>query len=135
MTTPIVISIDGMLNLENFEVETFIREITYMNGVERFEFGKTYSPPNQRLEPGDKRTVPFDYFNVNPLSPVVHADVALVMNFTMPFIPWHKKTKIVRFVTATQADGMARFEIQPAGDTLDLYKKTKNFDFPRPTQH
>lgn len=124
LTTPVVISNDGMLPLNNVDVATFIIDVRYLGGGEQYHsIGVNYVPPSRELDIGEKRTVPFREF-VNKLYPPIFADVLMVVSFNRKYIPFSETSRAFRFVTQTQADGKLRFEQQPAGgDIIDEYER------------
>jgi hypothetical protein len=133
LTTPFVISNDGMLDLENIEVQTFLIQIQYQNlWLERKSIGLKYFPPSKTLGIGERETVPLARL-IKPTYPVITADVALIVTFTPQFLPFMRKTKVFRFITIRQPDGLLRLEQEPASDALEEYREVirkakQNFD-------
>jgi len=121
--TPFVISNDGILDLENVEVASFLIQARYENGgVAAGIMGINYIPPSAILQPGERETVPFRHFLKIDARPI-DADMALIVTFTPQFLPFFKKTKAFRFVTARQANGTLRLQQEPENGALQQYEQ------------
>ena len=123
LTTRVVLSNDGMLDLENVTVASVEEEVIFGNmGRSIKSLGEEYSPPARALEIGEKETVEFlTFFKANV--PIVSADIGLIVRFTPEFLPFLRRTKAFRFKTVKQADGHLRLEEQPQGELLRDYKQ------------
>jgi hypothetical protein len=124
LTTPFVISNDGMLSLNSVNVESYFSRIGYgdpPNGADRYSIGRGFSPRNQTLEIGEKETVRVGHFMYTNTPPVTYADIAWIVYFRSPFIPILRH-RVFRFVTVRQKDGTLRLQEQAAGNILNEYE-------------
>jgi hypothetical protein len=123
LSTPFVISNDGMLALENVEVASFLIRVADINGnLQMGNIGGGYVPPSALLEAGERETVPFKHF-LSSDAPIIEADVALVVTFSPQFLAIIKETRVFRFVAVRQANGLLRLVQEPANDALQQYRK------------
>jgi len=123
LTSPVVISSSGPLDLNNVEVATFLLEAVDLAGNrERNSISRGYYPPNGKLEAGNSQTVPFRRL-VNPVGGVASVDVVLIVSFRPDFWWFGRKTKAFRFRSVREAGGKLRFLQQPPGDAMDRYNK------------
>jgi hypothetical protein len=125
ISTPIVISNDGMLALKDVEVTSFLYRIDLFTGVVRdqYDIGSGYIPPNKTLETGERETVNISTFLSNDFNiNIGYADIGLIVTFRPEYTPC-KRVRAFRLKTARQSDGTLRFEQQPAGDILEQYEK------------
>jgi hypothetical protein len=125
LSTPIVISNDGLLALTNVNVATYVvQEQWGLNAAAHDTFGAGYYPPNQRLEPGEAETVPFRTLVSagEGVSKLTCADVALIVSFQVEYIPFIRRIRPFRFKTMGQKDGTLRFQKQPPGDVANRFQ-------------
>lgn len=124
-TTPVVISNDGMIALNQVDVETFVVKLVFDTGnVEKQTLRARYVPPNGVLEAGARETVPLEHILYVPGSRVTLCDVALIVTFNNPY-PFGRGTRVFRFSGIPQADGNLRLVQQPAEDVLEMYRQLK----------
>lgn len=124
LTTPIVISNEGLLSITDVNVATYIIEADYKDqGIEIGSLGVRYAPPNQRLEPGERETAPFQQMVFSAQSPMISGDVALIVSFMPQYMPFIHRIRPFRFRTVKQADGNLRFEQQPPQDVVRQYER------------
>jgi hypothetical protein len=125
LTTRVVISNDGMLDLENVTIASVEEDVLFgsTGHVNRStkSLGEKYSPPAETLEIGEKETVEFRKL-VTSSDPIISADIGLVVTFTPQYLPRFRRTRAFRFKTVRQADGHLRLEEQPQGELLSDYQ-------------
>jgi hypothetical protein len=123
LSTPIVISNDGMMALRDVEVASFVIQAGYQNhDLEMGSIGSSYTPPGAALESGERETVLFEHF-FREDRPIIQADIALIVTFSPEFLPFFRRTRVFRFSTARQANGTLSLEHIPAADAFEKYRK------------
>jgi hypothetical protein len=127
LSTPVVLSNDGLMAIHNVQVATFIIKAAYDNGMVEIEnTGAGYVPPNETLDHASKQVVPFKSLVNQRNARIIYADVALVVSYTPDFFPFWKKTRAFRFLSVWQADGLLRLEEQPESEALNKYTSGAN---------
>jgi hypothetical protein len=126
LSTPVVISNDGILALGDVDIATFVSQVNYTSGsVETGSVAVGYSPPNRTLETGEKETVAFRHFLDMTNAYVSYADVSLIVFFRPAYLPFISRKHSFRFKTVLQSDGTLRFQQQPPGNVLEEYERAK----------
>ena len=130
LSTPVVISNDGMLAINKITHFTYIREVTYTPTAHMqrdFSSPAALDPPT--IEAGEKHTVPIDQFLFTNI-PIQHADIAIVLAFTPEYIPLWRKERVFHFVTVRQSDGKLRFVQQYSSEIqAEIERERKRLNF------
>jgi hypothetical protein len=120
-STPLILSNDGMMSLQNVRVLTFVINAQHTNGDdELMNIALGYVPPSGTMEIGEKKTVAMaDMFSRDV--DFTSGDFALIVKFTPAYMPFWTKRRPFRFQIVRGADGNLRFIQNPSENTLDLY--------------
>jgi hypothetical protein len=110
----------GLIPLKNIGVAIGICQITYnslpqpedISGLECNHTTKIVSYisflPWKKpiLDPDHRYTIAIqDAFRPNPRAPIGYADISLKMSYTLPLLPWWKRSAEFRFTTHQEEDG------------------------------
>lgn len=120
LSTPVIISNDGLLDLDVIELSSYIVLAEYTHGISEYDdLSRTIQ--FSKIEIGEKETVAFSTL-VGHTS-IKDADIALIVSFHPQYMPFWRKTRAFRFHTALDSEGNLRFEPIPSGDVLKRYAR------------
>lgn len=127
MSTPVVLSNDGFLTLDEVQVATYVSDIHYrLSGVQQDVSSEGYFPVGE-LTRDHKETVPlYSYVGATIAGrpdEINSADVSLIVSYKLEYLPFIKREDAFRFITVRQSDGNLRFIQEPTGDVLERYRK------------
>jgi len=125
MTTQIVISNDGLTDLQVVAAETFIKSIKYEPNV---TIGENLGQPavvRHTLAVGEKETIQpatfFGFQNIVSNAHISHLDFGIVFKFRPSYWPF-VKTTVFRFEAVRASDGAVRLRQKPAGNLNQDYE-------------
>jgi hypothetical protein len=115
-TTPVVISNDGQLTLNEVGVIWYIRDIRYKNGgqINRGTLAG-FVPPSPVLEPGEHKTIAYPRV-VEIGSAPTSVDLVLAVYFKPAFWPFGKRHRLFRLLGAGMPNRGLRLQLQPADE-------------------
>ena len=123
MTTPVIISNNGMLALSDVDVICFeIHTEWEVHSEGSDNISERYEPPSGKLDPGEQKTVPLSQFN-RARRRIVSSDIAMIVTLKMAIAPFWEGRKAFRFKTVRQSNGDLRFVQEPPEDALVEYDK------------
>lgn len=115
LTSMIVISNDGILDLNNVGLQVVFKEMRWGNGSRAINNLGNFvylNPPI--LEPGEHKTERLGVFFAG--GGLVYADIGVRVTFRPQYIPFWSKHRLFHFKTVKQADGNVRFVQEPASE-------------------
>jgi hypothetical protein len=126
LSTPFVLSNDGLLSLEDVKVAVIMKgfEDSRHNTVSIGATDWSVLPMSHELKPGDKKTIPAPFNRLIKTSdPVIAGEFAVVISFKPECVPFWQTYRGFRFAVARQSDGRSRFQQQPAEGVEEEYRR------------
>jgi hypothetical protein len=123
LTSQVEISNGGLLDLEDVKVIMYQKFVEYENkNTLRDGLAREFSPPSETLARGDTKTVPLLNLIGGGMK-IRSADVAIIAFYRPAYMPFLRKRRAFRFITATKSDGNPILQKQPAEHILEDYDK------------
>lgn len=121
VTTPLIVSNDGLTDLKDMRFESFFNGLEYPNRIYfGHVFGRDVLEKIDTLQPGEQQEImPVNMFKSGNKTPV-KLDFALVIFFRPAYWPF-KKRRFFRFKIAQGSDGIVRFRRVAAEDIEQTY--------------
>lgn len=130
-TTPLIISNDGLTDLEDVKFYAYIRKLDYRRGNKHIGFEdngaeNTLLKDVDTLATGDKQEItPMQILTMKVGLPIESADFAIAISFR-PAYWFRRKWRFFRFTSAKNYDGTNRLVPIAVGDTEDRFKGLAN---------
>lgn len=115
-STPLVISNDGYLALNEVGAIWYIRDVRYVNGGHFYQNAAPgFVPESPVLEAGEHKTIAYPRQLVKGLQPI-SVDIVAAIYFKPAFWPFGKRHKMFRLLSVRLPDGGLRLQLQPAAE-------------------